>query len=69
MDPYYQDIEINPSYYEGTNFHNSSIPSAANVIGSTVSVTPTARMKTYGVATVPQQTRHGNSIPPLSFPS
>jgi hypothetical protein len=35
---------------------------AANVIGNTVSVTPTARMKTYSVASVSQQTRHARRI-------
>jgi hypothetical protein len=41
---------------------SSASPGAANVVGNTVSVTSTARMKTYSVASVPQQTRHARRI-------
>lgn len=40
----------------------SSTPKPGPPPGATVSVTPTTRMKTYGVANVPQQTRHARRI-------
>jgi RNA recognition motif-containing protein len=62
MDSYYQDVDMNSNYYEQQPFHNNEANRLNASIGATVSVTPTARMKTYGVPTVPQQTRHARRI-------
>jgi hypothetical protein len=52
----FQDHDVN-SFYDQTTPR-----SAASIVGNTVSVAPNARMKTYGVASVPQQTRHARRI-------
>lgn len=67
MDPHFQEAHFNSGFVNTPNdaiyvSNDAKFQPPSVAMGNMVSVTPTARMKTYGVSNVPQQTRHARRI-------